>query len=388
MKPHPVHVAPAWRTWLRANERPLSIVYLGFVALACLAMAAGPSRRYVLGHLEGLSDRYDQRWDRQLAEGERLVTSHKYVQAIAYLERLDRIFPAPSPQHARDQQREHLLRLLSQAYEGAGHKHKAMDVYDRLIAYDPHDYVNIALKAAAARRLLSGWAIAAEANAAWDSTLKVFPNHLPSVRGRIDFYNDKGEWIPITTIYRGYLDAFLLERGSVAAGGVSREVPFLVDGHPHVVLVDLPEAAAETATVRTGGYPLAIDSISVTPPQRVGQSRPLGTLIVPTTAIQATGMHRTAVGAFLPSGDSSVLRIALPAGASGGRLRMVVRVFKPVDEDTWDLVSHAYQQILTPTELAADSARSVPFATPAEADAVFARQRWATPEAFSAAAQP
>ncbi len=385
MRHDPVHVAPAWRTWLRAHERPLSLVYLGLVALACLSMAASPARHFILGRLEGLSNRYDRHWDRQLAEGERLVRSRKYVQAIAFLERLDRSYPAPSPQHARDKEREHLLRLLSLAYEGAGHKHKAMDVYDRLIAYDPHDFVNIALKAAAARRLLSGWAIAAEANAAWDSTLKVFPNHLPSVRGRIDYFNDRGEWIPITTIYRAYLNAFLLQRGSVIVGGVSREVPFMVDGKPHVVLVDLPEARAESATVHTGGYPVAIDSVGVMPPQRVGQSRPLAMIVVPGTAIEGAGMSRTAAGAFLPRGDSSMLRIRLPDGAAGGRLRMVVRVFKPVDEDTWDLVSHAYQQILTPSELASDSARSVPFATQAEADAVFARQRWAAPEAYNLA---
>ena len=61
MTTHPAHLAPPWRSWLRRHERTLSVLYLGLVALACLAMAAGPTRRLFLNGLQGLSDRYDRR---------------------------------------------------------------------------------------------------------------------------------------------------------------------------------------------------------------------------------------------------------------------------------------------------------------------------------------
>ena len=95
----------------------------------------GMSDLYVLlGYVaQGFANRWDRGWDRQLADGDSLVASGRFAQAEAYFQRLDRVFPAPSPQQARDKQREHLLRQLALAYEGAGHKHLAMVTYDRLI---------------------------------------------------------------------------------------------------------------------------------------------------------------------------------------------------------------------------------------------------------------
>ncbi|HEY2805218.1 MAG TPA: hypothetical protein VGI92_05095 [Gemmatimonadales bacterium] len=374
-------LAPPWRVWFRRHERALSLVYLGLVAVACLAMAAGPTRRIFLNGLQGISDRVDQQWDRRLGEGRRMVAAGKYAEAVPYLERLDRSFPAPSPQHARDRQREEILRLLATSFEKSGHKKEAMAVYDRLIAFDPRDYVNIALKAAAARRMLSGWAIAAEAKAAWDSTLKVFPNHLPSVRGVIDFHSDRGEFIPIAAAYRAYLNAFLVDHVRLRVGPASYDFPVLVDGRAHTLLVSLPSGQADSAELWSAGFAMALDTADVTSAAEVGSARTATTIVIPATAITPLRMVRTS-GAWRPNGDSASLRLALPQHSGGGQLRLVLRLFKPIDDDTWGVVSHAYLQLLDSANLRDDQARTVTFATARDADAVLAHLPWAAPEGF------
>ena len=374
MTAHARAAAPAWLAWLRRYERALSVAWLGLVALALLALALPPSRRYVLGHLEGLSDRWDLRWDRRLAHGEQLVAAKRFREAVPFLERLERDWPAPSAEHRRDTGHEQILRLLARSYEGLGKNQLTMKTYDRLIAFDRNNYDSPFLKGEAARRLLSGWAIAPEARDGYAAALKLFPVHLPSLRGYIDYYSDRGEWHPIVDAYQAYLDAFLLAPVRVALRDTVLGAGLPTDGRMHAIEFDLPHPA-DSVTIFPGSFITALDSISAGGGLRVGSAARANAVPVPLTAMRPEGLQGAAPNVWRPVSDSTAMHLALPAGTT--HLRLVMRSFKPMDRALWTIVALSYHNLVNDTGRVAAEARTALFEKDDQADAALAHPWWA-----------
>ncbi len=359
---------PRWLEWLRRHERALALGYLAVTVLVLAALAAPPVRVPVLGLLQGAVDRWEARWSRRLAAGERLLAAGHAGAATAYLERLDRIFPARTSRHARDQERERLLVLLARAYEAAGRTRLTMETYQRLVAFDTLNYFNRYELARAAERLLSGWAVAPEARDGYAAALRLFPSHLPSLRGYVDYYMDRGDFAPVVQAYRVYLDAALVERIEVRLGGATVAVRVMADGRPHHLVVPAPVPGARVDTVELrSAFPLAVEHIEVVGAARVGRPGP------------GTGASaRLDTGPILPSSDSASVAVRLPALAAGlGELRLRVRVFKPVDAGLWALVVRSHRNLLDGEGLAAATARTAPMPTAEAADRILRRTGWA-----------
>jgi tetratricopeptide (TPR) repeat protein len=368
------------RELFRRYERLLAAGWLGLLLLGAAALAITPVRVGALGALQSAVARWDERWTRRLAVGEALVARGAYAEAARYLERLDRAFPATDVRHARDKQRERLLLLLGRSYEALGKKGRAMATYDRLVAFDPLNYHNHFERARAAERLLSGWALAPEARDGYAEVLKLFPSHLPSVRGYVDYYMDRGEFIPVVQAYRDYLDAFLVQRVEVRLGGDSVVALLQVDGLPHEVVLPLtaPAGGAETLAIRSGGFAMRVQQITLLPATVVGAMKAGVEVDVSPRPSAISGFETAEQGALRPTEDSSTAAYplpALPTGIAGVRLR--VRLYKPVDDELWQSVEKSFHNLLDEKGLAAAVDRTLPLGSAEFADNVIAHQGWA-----------
>jgi hypothetical protein len=369
-----------WRGIFRRYERPLAAGWLGLLLLGAAALAITPIRVGFLRVLQASVDRWDERWTRRLAAGEALVAKGAYAEAAPYLERLDRAFPATDVRHARDKQRERLLLLLGRSYEAIGKKGRAMATYDRLVAFDPLNYHNHFERARAAERLLSGWALAPEARDGYAEVLKLFPSHLPSVRGYVDYYMDRGEFIPVVQAYRDYLDAFLVQRVRVRLGRDSVVALLQVDGLSHEVELPLaaPSGEADILAIQSGGFAMRVEQITLLPATVVGSMRAGREVDVPPRAASLSSFEMTEQGALRPTGDSSLAAYSLPAlptGIAGVRLR--VRLYKPVDDELWQSVVKSFRNLLDEGGLAVATDRTLPLGSAEFADNVMAHQGWA-----------
>ena len=358
---------PVWRVWVRRHERTLAALWLAAVGLLLLALAIPRTREAVLYRVQALSDRWDARWTSRLAWGDSLVANGRNAAAAAYLERLDRAFPARNVRHVRDKQREHLLYLLARSYEALGHKRQAMATYNRLVAFDSLNYYNHFLRATAAERLLSGWAIAPEARDGYASTLKIFPNHLPSVRGYIRYFSDRSDWHPVVDAFHAYLDAYLAQNVTVRIGDSLVSVMVPVDGKPHPVSVAM-NAPSAVIRISADGFPFAVDSAVVLPALRVGVAGPQ--TVTPLRLAGSGGLESNDAGAWRPVADSGALAYALAPASAGAELRFVVRLFKPVDRALWEMVALSHRNNMDHAGIPLDAARVVVFPNAAAADAV------------------
>lgn len=367
---------PAWRAWVRRHERRLAVAWLLMTAGVVAVLAFGPTRARALGTLQAASDRWDRRWDLRRAYGSRLLASGRLEEAAAFLERLARDYPAPSAEHGRDVEREQVLRMLARAEEGLGRNARTMAAYDRLIAFDSLNYYNWFLKARAAERLFSGWAVAPEAREAYGRVLERFPNHLPSLRGVVAYHADRSEYPEIAAAYRAYLDAPLLLPVEVAVGDTVLDVPLRVDGRPHAVVLALPRPHAESLAIRPLGLALALGPAAAVPARTVGgRAAPVPVaLAAPGARAMTAGAH----GAWLPDDSTARLVLAFPRAAAGlAEVRLTVRAFKPVDQALWALARRSYRNLLDAAGLAAADSVTVPFTRTDAADDVLLARRFA-----------
>ncbi len=357
-----------WLDWLRRRERALALGWLAATFLGLAMLAAPPVRVPVLGVLQGIVDRWDARWSRRLAEGERLLAAGDTAGAVAWLERLDRVFPARTSRHARDMERERLLVALARAYEAAGRTRLTMETYQRLVAFDSLNYFNHYELARAAERLLSGWAVALEARDGFAAALRLFPSHLPSLRGYVDYYIDRGDFAPVAQAYRAYLDAALVEPIEVRLGSAAVAVRVMADGRPHHVVVPAPVPGARVDTAHlASAFPLAVEHIEVVGAAQVGRPGP-----------RAGASARLDTEPVLPADDSARIAVRLPPLAGGlGELRLRVRVFKPVDAPLWTLVARSYRNLLDGAGLREAAARTAPLPTAVAADRLLRGTGWA-----------
>ena len=309
-----------------------------------------------------------------------MVTRGDYAGAAVYLERLDAAFPARDVRHGRDKQRERLLRLLGRSYEALDRKGRAMATYDRLVAFDPLNYHNHFERARAAERLLSGWALAPEARDGYAEVLKLFPSHLPSVRGYVDYYMDRGEFLPVVQAYRDYLDAFLIQRVVIRLGEDSAVALLQVDGLPHDVELPLmaPAGSPGPLSIQSGGFALRVEWVTLRPATAVGVVSPAELVDLPLEPATLQNMEPVEGGAVRPTGDTTMVAYAIPrlrSGVAGAHLR--IRVYKPVDEDLWQAVGKSYRNLLDQPGLASAAERTVALSSAEAADAVIGHQLWA-----------
>jgi tetratricopeptide (TPR) repeat protein len=357
---------PRWRQLVRPHERLLTRLYLGAAILFVAAFTLPPLRTHALWLVQRVVTAWDNRWSRRLELAEALVRAGRYREAEPYLERLDRDFPARDVRHARDKERERLLVALGRSYAELGRKQKALETYQRLVAFDPRNYRNYYALAVMSNRLLAGWAPAPEARDAFLQVLRLNPSHLPSVRGAIAFSSARGEFSEVVRLYRDYLDAYLRQSVTVTLGagpGELIEVP--VDGQCHEYAVPLPRAAGWSGElgVEAGGFPFGLAAVTLLPPRRVGVLE----------TIRAVELQPRA-----EAGEAKLL-VAVPPQPGGISLvRLRLCLYKPVDPATWQMVVPAYHNLLDESGLVAAEARTLLLPSTAAADSVLLRPRWAT----------
>jgi len=368
-----------WLATLRRNERRLSALWIAGVALLFVVMAFAPARVRLLRALQAGANLYDARWDRRLAAGEQLVAAGRYEDAITYLEKLDAEYPARTSRQGRDKEREHLLRLLAQSYEAGDHKNKAMLAWERLVRFDSLHYRNHFGYALAAGRLLSGWAPAEEARNGFANALLLLPTHLPSLRGYIDYYNNRSEWREVVAAHRTYLDAFLVDEVQVRVGDRTRYIAMRVDGLPHDIDLTLPASAGWSGNVEivSPTYPLAIDSAWSTAPVHVGQLSDASPQAIDLRTVQYRAMAPSA-NAMVPR-DSTAAVIIPMTGAQAGATRITVRLrmYKLMDAPLFAQILKCYRNLLDAAGLEQAQLRNVSFESPESADAAFDRLDWA-----------
>ena len=373
------HVAEGFLPWFRRHERTLAGLWLVGSLLVVTAIALPPVRERLLDRAGLLVNYYEERWARRVAAAEALVKAHDWARARPMLERLDAEHPATNVRHGRDKERELVLRLLARSYEGEGKSGKAMATWERLVAFDSLNYTNRLGYAQAAERMLSGWALAEEARDGYASVLRIFPIHLPSVRGYVDYYMDRGEFIPVSQAYRAYLDAFFLHTVTVALGDSATQAALQVDGRTHrleLALV-LPPGQGGRFVLRTQGMPFLLERVTLLPARVVGRVAAAAPVVLDTTAFGGDGL--TAVpGGWLTEDTAGSLVADVPPQAAGvGRVVLDLRLYKPMDKDLWLLMRKSYLNLLDPAGFLADSARSLPFPDAERADRVLTDLPWA-----------
>lgn len=347
---------------LRRHERTWILVYL-FLLLIGLAVLVVPGTRHrALGLLGRAVDAADVRWDTRLAHGLALVDAGAHAEAATYLERLDRDFPAPTNRARRDKDREALLLALARSHEMLGRRGRSLRVYQRLVAFDPRNYRNHYELAAAHVRLARGWSVPEEAVTAFRRVLAINPNHLPSVRAVTRFAYDRGDFPEAVRVLEQYLAASLMQNLRVTVGDSTAIVRVPIDGRWHQVRVLLPptpgtfvvrvETNGFTMAVgepridlalRTGMQPVALPSRSMAPPQWQGDGASLG-----------AGRYvavRTNARLFVP-----IMGEEAPATL----VRFDVKLFKPVDPETWTMAEHSYRNLLNEEGLRDAAMRAQP----------------------------
>ncbi|HXE57636.1 MAG TPA: hypothetical protein VNK43_06510 [Gemmatimonadales bacterium] len=364
--------ASGLRSRLRRHERLLVALYLGLVASVIAILALPPARAAALGAAQGILRRWDDRWLRRLEHGEALVAAARYDEAAAYLAALDRRFPASNVRHARDKERERLLRALGTSYTALGRKARALATYESLAAFDPRNYRNHYELAVARARFLGGWALAPEARDAFAAALAINPSHLPSVRGYVDYHFDRGEFGEVVAAYERYLDAMLFHLLAVQLGDTAADVRVPVDGRWHPVEVLLPRAAGWSGplALRSRGYPIEVRRVTVLGPQVVGRQGRDSLELAP-LAWEVWGMTRTEDGRFYADSADPAIRLTVPPRPRGvERLRLELRLFKPVDPDLWAMARKSYRNRLAHDALEVARDRTVVLPSAERADAI------------------
>ena len=337
-----------------------------------------PVRMRVLARVQVAVDWWDGRWERSLADGQALVDAGRFAEAAPMLSRLDADFPARHSRYGRDKEREVVLALLARSYEALGHKTLAMATWLRLTHFDSLNYRNHVAYAHAAERLRGGWAEAPEARDGYAHALRILPHHLPSLRGYMKYYLDRGEFPVVREAYRTYLDAFLVEDLTITAGDTAVTIPVTVDGNPHVVefVLARPAGWRGDLVLSAGSYPLAIEAASVRAPVAVGVAAARDSGALDLTGLRAPHMTQAGAG-WVPVDSTGTLRIPVTADARGiARVQLRLRAFKLVDAKLWASVMQSYHNLLDAPGLADATARTAPFASAAASDSAFNRIPW------------
>ncbi len=372
---------PSWRAGFRRHEHTLAIGWLVLVAGVMVMLLLPASRFRFLGLIQEGVDASQHRWVARVAEGERMVRAGRYAEAQDFLVVLDRDFPARDIRHGLDRQRERLLLALAEAYGRQGKKGRALETYQRLVAFDPLNYRNHYALALASDHFLSGWALAPEARDAYAAALLIHPSHLPSVRGYIAYYSARGDWPEVRRAWAAYLDAFLAHDLTIHIGPDSARASALVTGEVQDLDLLLPTApgSAGELLIPTGGFAAQLEQVILVGALRAGQQGPrVERVLFPGATPVLQALTPDGAGRFAAETDSAAFRFTLPDMPDGmERVRIRIRLFKPADPAIWKSVRTAHNNLLDADGLAAATTRTVPLDRPGLADSVMVHREWA-----------
>lgn len=345
---------PAWRSFLARHRRTLLKAYLSGIALIVVCFAVAPIRQRVLLGVEAAVDAWEARWTPRVEHGEALVASGRYEEAIDYLTRLDRSFPARDVRHARDRERERILRALGRAHAALDHQGRALEAFGRAVRFDPLNYRNRLALARTATQF-GETDIALEQ---YRGILSFRPSHLPSLVEVVAEGYDDGEYAAVVRRFEDYLDAFVAHHLIVRAGEAADTVPVSVDGRFHDVVArfDRPTGPVTTVHLEPGPYAAEVRALALEAGAELGRAdRPLPTASM--TDLRREGSpvlrSRRTVDAF-PTGETvgsgelqPVLDIPLTdAPATTVRARIEIRLLKPIEAAAWKLVQASYRNVL------------------------------------------
>ncbi|MFQ5690915.1 MAG: tetratricopeptide repeat protein [Gemmatimonadota bacterium] len=352
------------------RDRALCFLYLGACGALLAAAGIGPIRDRILDRVETGVERFERRWDRRLRHADALVSEKRYEEAARYLEGLDRRFPARNVRDARDRQREHLLHLLAGSYERLGRKRLALVTLGRAVAFDPRNWANHYLLAAAARRLDEPDL----AQTQFRGVLEVHPTQLASLGAVIGDAYDRGDYAEVVERYTSYLDAFVIHELGVILGRDTATVRVRVDGRwkaVHASLPGAPRAGGDTLLLDSGPYGIEIERLELAREMPAGEpGRGLGALAPPEGVWRRAAMPpmehiENSSGEPGTSGPGAglgrhPLAIPLPPdSAPVTTIRIRLRLIKPIDRVTWERVEASYRDLLDPDGLASAAWRSL-----------------------------
>ena len=345
---------------LRRRERIWILGYLFLLVVSSAALVIPVTRGRVLGLIARAVDKADTRWDVRLAHGLALLEAGGYAEAATYLERLDRDFPAPTNRARRDRDREALLLALARSHEMLGRRGRSLRVYQELVAFDPRNHRSHYELAAAHVRLARGWSVPEEAVTAFQQVLAINPNHLPSVRAVMRFAYERGEFSEAAHTLERYLGASLTQNLWVTVGDSTALIRVPFDGRWHQIRLLLrPASGPFVVEMETNGFTMAVGAPRVVR----GFSTGIQPVAMPPNASPAAHWQGDGAtleaGRYVPDRKDARLFTTVPAGETPITLiRFDVRMFKPVDSDTWSMAQRSYSNLLNDEGFRAVAARA------------------------------
>lgn len=334
------------RRWTRDHERALVVGYIAVLGLLLALLAPTPLQRPVLGGVEGMVDGLAARWMDRIEDGERLIAQGRFEEASAYLADLDARFPARHVKHAWDDERKRILRALAASEEALGRKRATLAALGRLVEFDQRDYASRFLFAEAARRLGED----AAALEAYESVLAIHPIQLPSLQASLQYRVDAGDFPEIAATFDRFVESLVLSRLGVALDSLETAEYVPVDGRFHDVRLPLDPLLSWSGElrIRTEGFGIEIREVAVDPVLRVGfpaaPARVFAGVEVETAAERMTEVRP---GVFQVTGPNPSLVLRLPSTArEAGGVRLRLRLFKLVDEESWQLAVSGYRNSL------------------------------------------
>lgn len=340
----------------RRRESTLVAVYLCGIVLLVGSFGVDKGRIAILGGVEGIFAYWDDRWTRRLEYGEWLIANGRFAEAAGYLSSLDRKFPAWHVKHARELDRERLLRALGSSYVEIGKKKRALDTYRRLVEFDPRNFenhYNLAMVCVRLHKL-------EEAIQHFEQVLAIYPTHLPSIRGYMSLLFDKGDFGSVVSVYEKYLDAIEFQNLKVEFGEQVVGIDVPVDGQFHdlEVRVFKPPGWLGELVIRTEKFSIEIKQVLLEAPLVVGKAKTAPTQIWPgETLWRVEEMAPVRPGLYRALGSGAVLHLGLPSHPQGvGKAILRLRLFKAFDTESWGMVEKSYRNLLQNDRL--ETARS------------------------------
>lgn len=343
-----------WRAGLSRHRRTLLGAYVSLLGLLLLGLAVAPTRERLLTGIEAAVDAWESRWSPRVEHGEELVATGRYEEAVDYLERLDRQFPARDVRHARDRERERILRALGRAYAALDRQGRALGAFARAVEFDPLDYRNrLELARAAAR-----FGDTDVAQRQFREILAMRPSHLPSLQAVVAHLYDEADYEGVVRVFEDYLGAFVVHHLVVRLGTGADTVPVQVDGRFHDVVARFsrPVGPARTLTLAPGPYAAELGSLTLEGGDEVGRADR------PTPSLSESGRWTTRTALVRSDREAEELPTGETVGSSPTGERLVVelgeappdivtatlhlRLLKPIDLPTWSLVEASYRNLL------------------------------------------
>jgi len=344
------------------HGRRLTWIYLGSLVLLLLVLAVPYLRHRVFWRVESALVAREAQWARRVATGEALLAAGRLEEAQAYLEQLDRRFPARDVRHALDKERERLLLALGRTYEALGRRNLALTTFTTLATFDPRNWKNHAALAAAHTRLDPNWSTPDEAGLALMEVLRINPNQLEAVTDLATFYFEKPDFPSLVATIDTYLQADLYLMSFPALDTARVEQVLDVDGQWHRVTLRYPEAPAAPGrfSLPTGGYSAEVRSVVLKPALHVGRPPADPIVLWPQATWTGDSLSSPRPGLFQSAGSATTIQVPLPPALPPiATVEVELRLFKPMRDDLWALARRAYRSTLRPQGL--DSAAQLLF---------------------------